>query len=77
MKRKAGPNELSDELIDLSPLDLMDGHQREYFLKGVEAGKKMIHYYNRKDWKSKKGKLGKLDEEFIGSIIEKQTNTKG
>jgi len=36
----------------------------------------MIQYYNRKDWKSKKGKLGKLDEEFIGSIIEKQTNTK-
>ena len=37
----------------------------------------MIAYYNRKDWKAKKGKLGKLDEEFIGSIVEKRINLKG
>jgi hypothetical protein len=41
------------------------------YLRGVSNCKAMINYYNRTDWKAKKGKLGNLEDEFIGSIVEK------
>ncbi len=46
IKYKAKPYEICEEMLDLSPLDTLTGQQRDYFLKGVEASKSMIKYFN-------------------------------
>lgn len=61
-------------MIDFSPLDSMNETHKEFFLRGIANCKNMIKYYNFKDWKVKKGKLGNWGEEFIGSIVEKWMN---
>jgi len=58
-------------MIDYSILDSMTDKNKQFYLQALSNCKHMINYYNKKDWKVKKGKLGNLDEEFIGSFVEK------
>jgi len=51
--------------------------QENYCLGSFETAKNLVDYYNRNDWKDKKGKKGKLDDEYIGYLSEWKLNSKG
>ena len=58
------------------PAGISDQHM-EYFNASLQACRKLIGYYNWKDWIDEKGKKGNFEKEYIGYIMENEVNVKG
>lgn len=51
--------------------------QMVYFEASMNCARKLVDYYNRKDWIDDKGKKGNMEKEYVGYITENEINPLG